>query len=127
MFYKVLADAVLVVHGLFIVFVAAGGILVLWRPWMAWLHLPALAWGAGIMALGGICPLTPLENSLRIAAGQQGYEGGFIEHYLLSAIYPQGVTRTFQIALGVLAVAWNLAVYGLVWRRRRTARRNRFE
>lgn len=123
MLYKILADAVLVIHGLFILFVAIGALLVAWRPWIAWLHLPALAWGAGIMLLGGICPLTPLENTFRAAAGQQGYSGGFIEHYLLSAIYPQGVTRTFQIWLGVVAVAWNASLYGFAIYRRTRFRR----
>ncbi|MEI2417385.1 DUF2784 domain-containing protein [Orrella sp. JC864] len=118
MLYGFLADAVLVVHGLFVLFVALGAALVIWRPRLAWLHLPALAWGAGIMLVGGICPLTPLENALRQAGGQQGYEGGFIEHYLVSALYPEGVTRRFQVGLGLLAVAWNALLYGIAWRRR---------
>ncbi len=119
MLYRLLADTVLVVHALFVLFVAMGAVLLLWKPRLAWLHLPALAWGAGIMLVGGICPLTPLENSLRHSAGQQGYQGGFIEHYLLSALYPQGVTRSVQIGLGVLALAWNITLYAIVWRRRR--------
>ncbi|MDX2060149.1 MAG: DUF2784 domain-containing protein, partial [Gemmatimonadales bacterium] len=88
-----------------------------WRR-LAWLHLPAAIWGVAIEVSGWICPLTPLENHWRRKAGQAGYEGGFIEHYLTAAIYPEGLTRTAQwlIALGVLAI--NLAVYAVVWRRR---------
>lgn len=118
MAYRILADIVLVVHGLFIAFVALGGLLTLWRRGFAWLHVPAVAWGAGIMFTGGICPLTPLENELRVLAGLEGYGGGFIEYYLMSAIYPEGVTRAFQITLGALAALGNLAVYALAFRRR---------
>ncbi|MBL8986733.1 MAG: DUF2784 domain-containing protein [Gemmatimonadetes bacterium] len=118
MIYDWLADLTLLVHLGFIGFVAAGGLLVLrWRR-LAWLHLPAAIWGVAIEVGGWICPLTPLENHWRRKAGQAGYEGGFIEHYLTAAIYPEGLTRTAQwlIALGVLAI--NLAVYAVVWRRR---------
>lgn len=118
MIYDWLADLTLLVHLGFIGFVAAGGLLVLrWRR-LAWLHLPAAIWGVAIEVGGWICPLTPLENHWRRKAGQAGYEGGFIEHYLTAAIYPEGLTRTAQwlIALGVLAI--NLAVYAAVWRRR---------
>jgi len=121
MIYDWLADLTLLVHLGFIGFVAAGGLLVLrWRR-LAWLHLPAAIWGVAIEVGGWICPLTPLENHWRRKAGQAGYEGGFIEHYLTAAIYPEGLTRTAQwlIAAGVLAI--NLAVYAVVWRRR-TAR-----
>lgn len=118
MIYDWLADLTLLVHLGFIGFVAAGGLLVLrWRR-LAWLHLPAAIWGVAIEVGGWICPLTPLENHWRRKAGQAGYEGGFIEHYLTAAIYPEGLTRTAQwlIAAGVLAI--NLAVYAVVWRRR---------
>lgn len=118
MIYDWLADLTLLVHLGFIGFVAAGGLLVLRWPRLAWLHLPAAIWGVAIEVSGWICPLTPLENHWRRKAGQAGYEGGFIEHYLTAAIYPEGLTRTAQwlIALGVLAI--NLAVYAAVWRRR---------
>lgn len=115
------ADALLVLHGLFILFVLVGGALV-WRwPRLAWLHLPAVAWAAWVAWAGWICPLTPLENELRRAAGQAGYSGGFIEHYLLGMIYPEGLTRGVQIGLGVFVAALNLGVYGWLlrgWRRR---------
>ena len=112
-----LADAVLVVHALFLVWVVFGALAV-WRwPWLAVLHLPAVAWGLWIETSGGICPLTPLENSLRHAAGEDGYSGGFIEHYIGGVIYPAGLTRAAQWgAAGVLAVI-NAVPYGLMIRR----------
>ncbi|GAA4351478.1 DUF2784 domain-containing protein [Variovorax defluvii] len=114
-----LADAVLVLHGVFILFVVAGGLL-LWRwPLVAVLHLPAVAWGGWISWTGEVCPLTPLENALRRAAGQSGYEGGFVEHYLLGAIYPEYLTREWQIGMGVFVVLLNLGAYALLWRRAR--------
>jgi Protein of Unknown function (DUF2784) len=109
--YRILADAVLVLHGAFIVFVALGGLLVLRWPRLAWLHLPAVVWGAWISLSGSICPLTPLENRLRVLGGEAGYAGGFIEHYLTALIYPVALTREVQLALGALVVIINLAVY----------------
>lgn len=125
MLHAALADVVLLLHGLFIVWVVAGGLSVLWRAWLAWLHLPAAAWGVWIEWSGAICPLTPLEQSLRHAAGQAGYRGGFIEHYLAAAIYPAGLTPAHQWLLGALVLAINLAVYAFAFvraaRRRRIA------
>jgi hypothetical protein len=120
------ADAVLVLHGLFILWVVAGGLAVWRRPWLATGHLPAAAWAVWIEWSGGICPLTPLELRLRQAAGQQGYRGGFIEHYLTAAIYPEGLTRELQLAIGGLVLVLNIAVYVALLRscrRRRAARR----
>ncbi|AOB29276.1 DUF2784 domain-containing protein [Bordetella bronchiseptica] len=119
MLYRVLADLVLVLHALFVAFVALGALLALRWPRLTWLHVPAALWGAGIMLAGGVCPLTPLENHWRVQAGQQGYEDGFIAHYLLAAIYPEGLSRAVQATLGALALAGNALVYGLLWRRRR--------
>jgi hypothetical protein len=117
-----LADALLVVHALFIVWVVLGALAV-WRwGWLAWLHLPAAAWGVWIEWSGGICPLTPLEWQLREAAGQAGQRGGFVEHYLTAAIYPEGLTREVQFVLGALVLAVNLGLYAVVWRRWRTRR-----
>lgn len=122
MHYAFAADAVLVLHGLFILFVVAGGALI-WRwPRLARLHLPAVAWAAWVTSAGWICPLTPLENELRHAAGQAGYGGGFVEHYLLALIYPEGLTRGAQIALGTVIVLINLAAYARLLRRRDTER-----
>lgn len=117
-----LANLVLVAHAAFIAFVALGGLLVARWPKVAWLHLPAVAWGAGISFAGAICPLTPLENALRAAAGVGGYQGGFIEHYLLGFIYPDGLTRDVQIGIGLAVLAVNAAAYAWAWRRRRLSR-----
>lgn len=119
MLYSLLADAVLVFHFAFILFVGGGGLLALkWRR-VPWIHLPTAAWGVWIELSGRICPLTPLENHLRRLAGEQGYSGGFIEHYLLPVIYPPGLTRDVQLAIAGLVVVLNLVVYGIVWRRSR--------
>ncbi|RWA48960.1 hypothetical protein AU476_31445 [Cupriavidus sp. UYMSc13B] len=117
-----LADLVVIMHGLFILFVVAGGLLVLRWPRVAWLHLPAAVWGVLIEWSGWICPLTPLENTLRQTAGQAGYSGGFVERYLLPLIYPAGLTPAVQLWLGLVVLGVNVAVYALWWRRRRAAR-----
>ena len=116
---RLLADAVVALHLAFIVFVMVGGLLVLWRPAIAWLHLPALAWGIYAESTGTICPLTPLENALRRAAGEAGYAGGFIEHYVVELIYPPGLTPGIQTAIAAGLIALNAAVYALAWRRSR--------
>ncbi|NUO86546.1 MAG: DUF2784 domain-containing protein [Cupriavidus sp.] len=114
-----LADLVVIAHALFIVFVVAGGLLVLRWPRAAWVHLPAAVWGVLIEWAGWICPLTPLENTLRRAAGQAGYSGGFVERYLLPLIYPAGLTPAVQLWLGLVVLGVNVAIYALWWRRRR--------
>ncbi len=121
MLYRLLADLVVAFHALFVAFVVAGGLLVLRRPRLALLHLPAAVWGALIELRGWICPLTPLEKWLRAAAGEAGYRGGFIEHYLLPVLYPAGLTRGVQLALGAVVIAVNLGVYATLWWRRRTS------
>jgi hypothetical protein len=118
MVYRILADMVVGVHALFVVFVVAGGLLALRWPWAAAAHLPAAVWGTLIEFRGWICPLTPLEKSLRASAGQAGYEGGFIDHYLLPVLYPSGLTQSVQLVLGSLVIAVNVVVYGLLLRRR---------
>lgn len=118
-----LADGVLVLHGLFIAW-AAFGALAVWRwPWLLVLHLPALAWGVWIEVSGGICPLTPLENSLRRAAGQSGYSGGFIDHYLGGLIYPAGLTREAQWAVAGVLLAINVVLYAVMIARIRRSRK----
>ena len=121
--WSLLADAVVLLHLAFVAFAVAGGLLVLrWRG-VALLHLPALAWAAWVEFSGRICPLTPLENALRAAAGEAGYQGGFVEHYLLPLLYPADLTRELQWTLGSGLVVFNLAVYAaVVWQ----ARRHRF-
>jgi cobalamin synthase len=117
MLFRVGADAVVLVHLLFILFVLFGGLLVLRWRWLVALHIPAVTWGAMVEFAHLYCPLTPLENRLRQAAGQSGYEGGFIEHYLIPIIYPRGLTEQMQLGFGAVVLALNLAVYGyLLWR-----------
>ena len=118
-----LADLVVLAHLTFIAFVVIGGVLVRWFPWAAIAHLPAFAWAAYVMFTGTICPLTPLEVSLRQSAGQAGYQSGFIEHYIVPVIYPPGLTRTMQVAIGVAVVAFNAGVYGWVLYVRRSRSR----
>ncbi len=116
---SLLADLVLLVHLLFIVFAVGGGALALRWRWMPWLHLPALAWGATVEFTGWICPLTPLENALRRAAGAATYSESFIERYLMPVIYPGDLTRELQWVLGALLLVINGVVYAVVWRRRK--------
>jgi hypothetical protein len=119
MLYRALADAVVMVHVLFVSFVVIGGF-VAWRwPQLAWVHLPAAAWGVAIEFGGWICPLTPLENALRARAGLAGYSGGFVEHHMIGWLYPVGLTPRTQVVLGALALLVNIAAYGLLLRRPR--------
>lgn len=125
MIYRLSADLVLIVHLAFVLFVVLGGLLVLRRPRLMWLHLPAVVWGTLIEFLGVVCPLTPLETTLRKLGGGSGYEGDFIEHYIAAVIYPPGLTRGIQIALGFGALLLNMAIYGywLLRKRRSKSRR----
>ena len=119
MAYRCAADLVLVVHAAFVAFVVIGVLLVLRRPPLAWLHLPAVVWVAALEFNGWICPLTPLENLLRRAAGEAGYGGGFVERYLLPVIYPAGLTPAIQLWLGAFVLVANVALYTIWWRHRR--------
>ena len=123
MLLSLLADLVLVVHATFILFVVLGGLLVLWQPRIAWVHIPCAIWGAWVELAGWVCPLTPLEVDLRTRAGEIGYEGGFIERYVTTALYPQGLTRDIQIGLGIAVVAVNVIIYVVAIKR---ARNNSF-
>ena len=125
MIYRLLADFVFVVHLAFVLFVVLGGLAVWRRPKLAWLHLPAVAWGALIEFAGWICPLTPWEQRLRILAGEQGYAGGFVEHYLVPILYPAALTRDIQITLGVIVLMINGMAYALIVRRIRRERSRR--
>jgi hypothetical protein len=120
MFYSMLADLVVLVHALFVLFVVVGGIAVLRWRWLAWLHLPAAAWGVAIELGGWVCPLTYLENYFRRLGGEAGYSGTFIGQYLEPLLYPLGLTRQSQLVLGLGAFLVNLSVYVFIWRRRRT-------
>ena len=120
--YSVLADAVLVLHFLFVLFVVLGGFLALRCRWIVWAHIPAALWGVAIEFGGWICPLTPLENRLRALAGEPTYHGDFIARYLMPVIYPEGLTRETQVTLGFAALILNLLVYAIVLRRWRRPR-----
>jgi uncharacterized membrane protein YhhN len=119
--FRLAADALVVLHLAFIVFVVAGGFLTWTWPRLAWIHVPVALYGAAIEFVGWICPLTPWEIALRRQAGLAGYEGGFIEHYVLPIIYPSELTPTLRLILGLSVLAANAAAYmGFVARRRRT-------
>jgi len=114
--YRLLADLVVLAHVGFVVFVVLGGLLVLrWRGVM-WIHLFAVIWAAAVEFFGWVCPLTPLENWLRVKAGEAAYSSDFVARYLLPVLYPEGLTRALQLALGVFVIVVNLAIYGWVFR-----------
>lgn len=114
MIYIIFADIIVIIHLIFILFVVTGGLLVIkWRK-LIWAHVPAALWGALIEFTGWICPLTYLENDLRVKGGSLGYSSGFIEHYLIPIIYPAGLTHSIQIVLGIFVVLLNVTVYGWI-------------
>jgi len=119
MFYATAATFVLLVHLAFVLFVVFGAALVPGWPRLVWLHLPAAAWGIFVETSGRGCPLTALENLLRLRAGLGGYAGGFIEHYILWLLYPDGLTREIQFVLAGLVAVINAVLYARVWRLRR--------
>lgn len=124
MIYRLLADLTVLLHAGFVLFVIGGGLLVLWRRRVAWLHLPAALYGAAIELFGWTCPLTPLEVRFRRAAGRAGYAGGFIDHYVTDLLYlPAPVWEEVRVWLGLLVLAANAAIYAWVWRRLRRGRR----
>ena len=119
MLYRFGADLVVVAHLLFIVFAFVGGMAVLRWHWLAFVHLPVALWATVVELMGWVCPLTPLEISLRVAAGEAGYRGGFVEHYILPIVYPAGLTRELQWTLAALVVLVNAAIYAVVLVRRK--------
>jgi hypothetical protein len=124
--YPLLADLVLIVHLVFVVFVLCGGLFVLRWQWIAWLHLPAAAWGAVVEFTGWICPLTPLENWLRVLGGKVSEGHDFTARYLLPILYPEDLTRGLQLLLGTVVIVLNAAVYWWLWQTQtRGASRNR--
>ena len=122
MTFRLLADAVVVLHAAFVAFVVLGGFLALrWRRlWR--LHLPCAVYGVLVEALGWICPLTPIENALRRRAGQAGYGGGFVEHHLLPLLYPEPFPRALAWALAAVVLAANGIAYALLVRGTRRSR-----
>jgi hypothetical protein len=119
MLYRIAADATLILHLAFILFVVLGAVLAARWRWMPLLHLPAAAWGVYVELAGAFCPLTALENRLLVLAGRSGYRGGFVEHYLLPVIYPAGLTREIQQLLAATVVLLNVVLYAWLIRRRR--------
>jgi hypothetical protein len=119
MAYRLLADLVVLIHGGFILFAVLGGLLVLRRWRLAWVHLPAFFWAAFIELSGGICPLTPLENRLRVLGSQEVYRGDFIDRIVIPLLYPDGLIREYQLILGSLILIINGAIYAAAWQRNR--------
>ena len=113
MLYSAVANLLMIVHFWFVLFVILGGLLLFWWPRLAFVHLPAAAWGVMIELNHWICPLTPLEQNMRRAAGQEGYTGGFIDHYINLLIYPEGLTPEIQQILGVSVLLLNAVIYGI--------------
>ncbi len=117
---RFLADTILLLHFVFVLFAIFGGVAVLYKRRAAWLHIPVVLWSSLVNLAGWTCPLTPLENFFRAAAGQAGYEGGFIIHYIEPLVYPSGMPRNFELIAGVSVLVGNLAVYAALfyWQRR---------
>lgn len=119
MLYRLAADLVLITHFAFIILVIGGGLAVFRYGWFAWVHIPAAAWGAFVELTGRVCPLTFLENFLRIRAGQEGYSVSFVEQYILPVMYPTGLTRNIQLILAGVVVGMNIIIYTAVLLRRK--------
>jgi hypothetical protein len=117
MIYRILADLLVLLHLAFVICVVSGGLLVLWRRRMAFLHVPVALWGVYVELAGKGCPLTSLEIRFRTQGGQAGYAGGFVDHYLMPVLYPPGLTRGQQVWLGVAVGVVNVAVYAVVVRK----------
>ena len=127
--YGLAADAVVLLHVAFIAFVVLGGLLALRHRWVAALHVPAAVWAVLIELFGWICPLTPLEVQLRLAGGEAGYRGGFVDNYIVPLVYPASLTQGVQLALAAFVLLVNAAIYAVllgrtprgrrVWRRLR--------
>jgi hypothetical protein len=118
MVYRIAADCILLLHLAFTLYTVLGGLLVLRRPSLIWVHLVAVLWGVVIEWADWICPLTPLENFFRERGGESGYAGGFIEHYVALILYPENLTIELRYLLGLGLVAVNLMVYGYVFLKR---------
>jgi hypothetical protein len=122
MLYTIAADALVILHLAFIVFVMLGGLLLLKWPRLIYLHLPAVIWGTLVELQGWLCPLTPLEQQFRMLAGESGYSGGFIQHYLLPLIYPAALTRELQTLLALCVITTNLVIYPVIYVKYRRGR-----
>jgi hypothetical protein len=122
MIFRALADAVALFHAAFVIFVVFGSLIVIRWPGVIWIHLPAAMWGAAIEFGGWTCPLTPIENVLRSRAGEAGYAGGFVDHYIFRALYPDGLTPAIRWSLGAFVLIVNALAYGFIWNRRLRSR-----
>lgn len=109
--FRIAAETLVVIHLGFILFVILGGLTLFRWPRLIWIHLPAFVWGALVELVGAPCPLTPLENRLRIAGNAEAYGGGFIDHYIMPIVYPPGLTREIQVVLGAVVLAVNFFIY----------------
>ena len=120
MLARLITDFLVVVHFLFIAFVVFGAFLVFKWWWFSLLHIPSVLWAVLLELKGWVCPLTPLEHYFRQMAGSNDYKGGFIDHYIVAIVYPEGLTRDMQVALGFIVLAINLAIYTLIYLRQRS-------
>ena len=111
--HQVAADAVLLLHFAFVLFAVFGGLLILISGRWAWLHIPAVLWSSIVNLAGWTCPLTPLEQGCRSRVGPS-YEGGFVQHYIGSAVYPRGMPRQLELVAGTSILFWNVLVYALL-------------
>lgn len=116
--FALLAGLVVVAHLAFVAFAVLGGLLALRWLAIAWVHVPAAVWAAYVELSGRLCPLTPLENSLRVKAGLDDYSGDFVSRYLFPILYPDGLTRDAQVVIGIVVIALNTAAYSWVVARR---------
>ncbi|MFC1812001.1 DUF2784 domain-containing protein [Thermodesulfobacteriota bacterium] len=116
MYHSLFSDIVVLLHFIYVIFAVAGGILLIWWRKMIWLRLPAAIWAALISFAGWICPLTYLENWLRLQGGGTGYSGSFIIKYIEPLLYPAGLTYFHQMGLGIIVVVLNMAIYGYIFR-----------
>ena len=115
MVHRIAANLVLLLHFVVVALAVFGGFGVLIDPKWAWVHVPIVAWSSVVNLAGWTCPLTPLENRLRVAADGVGYEGGFIQHYLGPIVYPMGMPRRLELIAGVAVAAWNAVLYACIW------------
>jgi hypothetical protein len=119
MLFNVCADIVLLTHFAFVIFAVLGGFIVLWKNRAAWIHVPVVLWSSLVNLASWVCPLTPLENWFLSKAGQSGYRGGFVQHYIDPLVYPAGMPRDMELIAGISVLAWNAAIYAIVLIRRR--------
>jgi hypothetical protein len=115
MFSRIAADLTLLCHFAFVLFALFGAALVPIWPASLWVHLPVVLWSSLVNLASWTCPLTPLEQVLRLRAGQSGYSGGFVQHYVGSAVYPRGMPRQMELIAGVSVLMWNAAVYAVLF------------